>query len=144
MQDFDWADFYERWAGGSYLEFFRKSVDLVADPTGPPDRADIVLIDSRTGVTEHGGVCTHHLADLVVLFSAANDLNIFGTEWMAERLARPELTMLRSGRPLRLLPISARIEQSAEKEELVKFRHSAGCGACEETGRRESPNAWAT
>jgi uncharacterized protein YjbI with pentapeptide repeats len=123
VQNFDWTDFYERWAGGSYIEFFRKSVDRVADPTGPPDRADIVLIDSRTGVTEHGGVCTHHLADLVVLLSAANDLNTVGTGWMAERLARPELTMLRSGRPLRLLPISARIEQSAEKEELVKFRH---------------------
>jgi hypothetical protein len=109
--------------GGSYLEFFRKSVDRVADPTGPSDRADVVLIDSRTGVTEHGGVCTHHFAHLVVLLSAANDLNISGTDGMAERLARPELTMLRNGRPLRMLPISARIEQSAEKEELVKFRH---------------------
>jgi hypothetical protein len=37
----------------------------------PPGAADIVLVDSRTGVTEHGGIATHHLADLVVLLCAA-------------------------------------------------------------------------
>src|SRR3954470_21341053 len=66
VRAFDWNEFYEKWAGDAYMEFFR--VELPGDPrTGRPGAADVVLIDSRTGVTEQGGVCTHHLADLVVL-----------------------------------------------------------------------------
>jgi uncharacterized protein YjbI with pentapeptide repeats len=122
VQNFDWVDFYERWAGGSYLEFFRRSLDRFADSDEPAGRADIVLIDSRTGVTEHGGVSTHHLADLVVLLSAANDLNIQGTEWMASKLVDPELAKLRNRRPILTLPVAARIEQLAEKEQLVTFQ----------------------
>jgi len=114
VQDFAWSDFYDQWAGGAYLEFFRQ--DLLSE-------ADIVLIDSRTGVTEHGGVCTHHLADLVVLLSAPNDLNLEGALWMAESLSRPELVKLRNDRPILVLPVAARVEQTSQKEELADFQH---------------------
>jgi hypothetical protein len=121
VRAFDWNEFYERWAGDAYIEFLRQ--DLAGDPlAGKPGAADIVLIDSRTGVTEQGGVCTHHLADLVVLLSAANDLNLDGAIWMARTLADPHLVDVRGGRPLQVLPIPARIEQTAQKEELVTFR----------------------
>src|SRR5262249_7069643 len=84
--------------------------------------ADVVLVDSRTGVTEHGGVCTHHLADLVILMSAANDLNLQGIERMAEALSVPQLTELRSGRPLTVVPVPTRIEQTSEKNLFNTFR----------------------
>jgi hypothetical protein len=113
VQEFDWSEFYAQWAGGSYMEFFRKDLEQACD---------IVLIDSRTGVTEHGGVCTHHLADLVVVLTASNDLNLAGARWMARSLSNPELAELRGGRPLHILPVAARVEQTAEKEELVSFR----------------------
>ena len=103
------------------MDFFR--LDLAGDPkAGKPGAADIVLIDSRTGVTEQGGVCTHHLADLVVLLSAANELNLEGALWMARALADPRLVEVRDGRPLQILPVPSRIEQTAQKEELVTFR----------------------
>src|SRR5262249_4718814 len=82
VRDFDWADFYSQWAGAAYLDFFRDELSA---------EADIVLVDSRTSVTEHGGVCTHHLADLVILMSAANDLNLDGTLWMANVLVDERL-----------------------------------------------------
>jgi uncharacterized protein YjbI with pentapeptide repeats len=113
VRGFDWPDFYDRWAGAAYLDFFRE--DLT---TGQA----IVLVDSRTGVTEHGGVCTHHLADLVVLMSAPNDLNIEGTRWMADLLATADLAALRRGRPLQVLPVAGRVEIVSQGEELAEFR----------------------
>jgi len=115
VRNFSWTEFYDHWAGGAYLEFLRNDLGR---------HADVVLVDSRTGVTEHGGVCTHHLADLVVLLTAANDLNMDGVAWMAENLSRPELTELRKGRHLELLPCAIRIEQVSEIEQLAEFRTS--------------------
>ena len=127
VRTFSWNEFYDKWAGGAYMDFLR--ADLAEgrgenDPAGPPIKpaADILLIDSRTGVTEHGGVATHHLADIVVLTSAANDLNLEGTSWMADALGNPRLIELRSGRKLAVLPVPARIEQTSEKNLLAQFR----------------------
>ena len=119
VRSFDWEEFYSRWAGGSYIEFLRR--DLVGDAQSP-GAADILLVDSRTGVSEQGGVCTHHLADLVVLMTAANDANLAGIHWMAEGLSDDRLESLRGGRKLQVLPVASRIEQTSQKEELVDFR----------------------
>lgn len=120
IQRFDWQEFYSDWAGASYFEFFRR--DLFDDYHGR--KPDVVLIDSRTGVTEQGGVCTHHLADLVVLLTAANDLNLDGTEWMAKQLSRPELVEMRGNRRLDPLPVATRIEQTAQTRELARFQRA--------------------
>jgi Pentapeptide repeats (8 copies) len=114
VRQFNWSDFYDRWAGAAYLDFFRE--DLTAGRS-------IVLVDSRTGVTEHGGVCTHHLADLVVLVSAPNDVNIEGTKWMANLLATADLADLRQNRPLQVMPVAGRVETGAQVEELKEFRN---------------------
>jgi tetratricopeptide (TPR) repeat protein len=113
VRSFSWEEFYGEWAGDSYIEFFRG--DLVRE-------ADVVLVDSRTGVTEHGGVATHHLPDMVVIVSAANQMNIEGTQWMAAKLSDPELRESRGGRNLHVLPLPSRIEQTAEKTDLVTFQ----------------------
>jgi len=54
VRDFDWAEFYEKWGGNSYIEFFRKDIAGDDSPGNHAPFADIVLIDSRTGVTEAG------------------------------------------------------------------------------------------
>jgi simple sugar transport system permease protein len=113
VQRFDWSDFYDRWAGAAYFDYFRS--DLIEDRT-------IVLIDSRTGVTELGGVCTHHLADLAILLSGPNDINIEGTKLMLHSLAGVELSGLRGGRPLQALPVAARVETTSQVRELASFR----------------------
>ena len=110
---FDWSGFYDEWAGDAYFEYFRKQLSK---------SFEIVLVDSRTGVTEHGGIRTHHLADIVVLITAANPLNLEGAKLMATALSAPSLPDLRGGRPLYIIPIAARIESAAEKEFSVDFR----------------------
>lgn len=116
---FDWEDFYARWAGGSYIEFLRQ--DLVGVPQ-QRGACDILLIDSRTGVTEQSGICTHHLADLVVLLSAANQANLNGIGWMARSLASEHLKALRGDREIDVLPVRARIDDGAQVYELSAFR----------------------
>ncbi len=39
---------------------------------------DFILIDSRTGITDFGGICTIHLPDFMLLFYTANEQNIDG------------------------------------------------------------------
>jgi formylglycine-generating enzyme required for sulfatase activity len=113
VQRFDWSDFYENWAGNSYIEFLRRDLD---------GEADFVLVDSRTGITEQGGVCSHHLADVVVLMTGANDQHLAGSRWMAETLRHPTLTQQRGDRSLRVLPVASRLEITAEEEGLAEFR----------------------
>lgn len=39
---------------------------------------DYILIDSRTGITEFGGICTIHLPDILILFFIANEQSLKG------------------------------------------------------------------
>lgn len=103
---FDWKDFYENWEGERYFEWFRRKLE---------SSADIVLIDSRTGVTEIGGVCTYQMADIVLMFCAPNLQNLHGIQQMATRLISPNLPQLRSGRPLDIIIIPARVDRSDSK-----------------------------
>jgi MinD-like ATPase involved in chromosome partitioning or flagellar assembly len=49
-------------------------------------RPDYVLIDSRTGHTDVGGICTRQLADLVVMLFAPNDQNLTGLPPIAKAI----------------------------------------------------------
>ncbi|MBN8657125.1 MAG: hypothetical protein J0M11_15430 [Anaerolineae bacterium] len=106
VTSFDWKDFYENWEGERYFEWLRKRFEAIAD---------VVLIDSRTGVTEVGGVCTYQMADAVLMFCAPNHQSLHGTHEMATRLANPKLKDLRGGRSLKVIVIPSRVERSDSK-----------------------------
>ena len=124
--NFDWLDFYERWQGEAYFDWFRRECRTFAD---------VILIDSRTGVTEMGGVCTYHLADVVVLFCGANRQNIQGTLDMVhtfaqadpqnKRIEQGELFRQRGGRPLKTLVAPARIDLSETTPETTILQELA-------------------
>ena len=105
VQAFDWTAFYSNWEGEAYLEWFRQ--ELLAENA-------LILVDSRTGVTEIGGVCVYQLADVVLMFCAANENNLNGTAIMAEAFSRPVVQELRADRPLCILPVPARIAANEE------------------------------
>lgn len=113
VQSFDWQDFYQNWEGEIFFEWLRKEFEQIAD---------IVLIDSRTGVTEIGGVTIYQFADVVVLLCAPNQQNIEGTYEMAKNFIRPEVKEIRQGRPLDLLIVPARVEDRAETRLLNAFK----------------------
>ena len=109
---FDWKDFYEKWNGELYFEWFRRRLG---------EMADVVLVDSRTGVTEMGGVCTYHFADVVIMFCATNKQNLDGTYEMARNLKDPDVLRRRNGRPIDLLIVPSRVEDRAEAQRLTRF-----------------------
>lgn len=113
VQEFDWAEFYEKWSGGMLLDNMLDQFEQ--------QEFDYVLIDSRTGVTELGGVCTHHLADCVVMVMGTNDVNLEASAWMNHALHDSKVIESRDGRPLVVLPVAARVEKSAEKERYTRF-----------------------
>lgn len=103
VQDFDWEQFYAAYEGEAYFEWFRRQL-LQSDV------ADIVLIDSRTGVAEMSGACTRQMADVIVMLCAPNDQNLDGVERMAESFIRPAIIEARGGRGIDLIMAAARVD----------------------------------
>ncbi|MEL6776541.1 MAG: hypothetical protein AAFO06_04730, partial [Cyanobacteria bacterium J06597_16] len=115
IETFDWEDFYVNWEGEKFFNWFRVEINKIAD---------VVLIDSRTGISEMGGVCTHHLADAVVMFVATNNQNLNGCRLIASSLANPDLIEKgRGGRSLHILPVPSRVEDS-EADSLDRFANA--------------------
>lgn len=79
----DWAELYEKNSGADFIENFKADVEETYKP-------DYVLVDSRTGLTDVGGVCTVHLPDLVILLFALNEQNIKGIAAVARVLRNSE------------------------------------------------------
>ncbi len=70
-------------------------------------KPDYLLIDSRTGVTELGGLATTALADCVVCLLVPNQESVDGTLAIVEAL---KASSQRTGRgPIRIVPVAARI-----------------------------------
>ena len=112
---FDYSDFYQNWEGERFFNWLRRELGV---------RADVVLIDSRTGVTEMSGVCTYQMADVVILFCSTNQQNLNGTLEMAQNFKRPEIEKLRHDRPLDLLIVPSRVEDRAEVRDFNWFKSS--------------------
>ncbi|WP_171613685.1 MULTISPECIES: KGGVGR-motif variant AAA ATPase [unclassified Ruegeria] len=73
LNSIDWSVLYEKQDG--YL-FFEDMKQQWAQYKG--HGFDYVLIDSRTGHTDVGGICTRHLPDAVSIMFLPNDSNITG------------------------------------------------------------------
>ena len=94
---------------GSVLRDWLKSLHFrieVPDYYGPNSERiasyDYVLVDSRTGITETGGLCIGPLSDQLVVLTALNDQNIQGTRKFLEEvgiLRNPGASPESSGEP---------------------------------------------
>ena len=105
VRTFDWLDFFHNWNGDAFFKWLRDEwtrVDI---------GYDVVLVDSRTGVTEMGGVCAYQLADVAVLLCAPNEQNLDGTLDVMRDFGSPGVLGLRGGRPLKLLAVPTRLER---------------------------------
>src|SRR6185503_9462694 len=89
---------------------------------------DVVLVDSRTGVTEMGGVCAYQLADVVVLLCAPNYQNLEGTRDVVRDFMSPGVVGLRRGRPLEIVAVPARIDRQHPRRDefLAAFARELG------------------
>ncbi|MEO6623467.1 MAG: hypothetical protein ABIN37_01340, partial [Burkholderiaceae bacterium] len=113
VQSFDWARLYSQFDGEVFFDWFREQLNSVCD---------IALIDSRTGVTEMGGICTRHLADIVIGLCAPNEANLAGIERIIDALFSDRLRQARRDRSLEVVPIPARIDRQAENTRRNEWR----------------------
>ncbi|HVG63988.1 MAG TPA: AAA family ATPase, partial [Hyalangium sp.] len=102
VHTFDWRDFYSK-----YKEVF----PALAEEWG--GRYDYVLIDSRTGLTDIGSICTQLLPEKLVLVFSPNQQSLHGAlevgrQAVKQRQASEDL------RPLPLFPLISRVEDSEE------------------------------
>ena len=73
LNSVDWADLYSRREGYLLFEELKAQWRKYLNP-------DYVLIDSRTGHTEVGGICTRQLADAVVALFVPTEQNLGGLQ----------------------------------------------------------------
>ena len=71
FREIDWLDLYENCDGYLLFEDLKAQWEQIVQP-------DYVLIDSRTGHTDTGGICTRQLPDAVAILFFPNDQNLRG------------------------------------------------------------------
>ena len=71
FNDIDWVELYEKRDGYLLFEDLKAQWEQAVNP-------DYVLIDSRTGHTDIGGICTRQLPDAVAILFFPNEQNLRG------------------------------------------------------------------
>lgn len=108
LENFDWEKFFSEGKGGLHLEQLRK--EWLTD-------FDIVLIDSRTGLSDASGICTILLPDTLVPMFTANYQSLFGIRDIVNYVhsARQKLAVDRMA--LTILPVPSRFGTRVEFKE---------------------------
>lgn len=114
----NWSAFFEENDGALFFENFKADVEDTFRP-------DFVFIDSRTGLTDVGGICTALLPNMVVLLFALNEQNLRGIASVARVLETSENSpqLLPVATPVPNLPRSS---ASLVDERFVRAREILG------------------
>ncbi len=113
LQGLRWDRLFEEGHLGDYLEQLRQEWAAAFD---------FVLVDSRTGINDIGGICTIVLPDVLVLFFTANEQSLEGAARVARdaREARGRLPVDRSR--LVVVPVPSRDESRSEYDDAERWR----------------------
>ena len=115
-QALDWEALYNNHNLGNILERLRSDWK---------QELDFVLIDSRTGVTDIGNICTVQLPDTLLILLTANDQSLEGSLSVLERIQAARANFVFDRARLLVVPIVSRFERRVEyvlaDEWLAKF-----------------------
>jgi MinD-like ATPase involved in chromosome partitioning or flagellar assembly len=108
LLSFEWSQFFGLQNGGALLESLRDR--WVSD-------FDLTLIDSRTGVSDSGGICTVQMPDILVPVFSPNRQSLEGTKniVLKAQAARQKLAYDRTR--FLVLPLLARLDSRTEYRE---------------------------
>ena len=107
MQALEWKQLYDTHQLGQVLETLRQDWKSAFD---------FILIDSRTGITDIGGICTIQLPDILVLLFTANEQSLYGAIDVAQRADRLRNRLPFDRARLMVLPVATRFEGRFEYE----------------------------
>ncbi|MFL6256558.1 MAG: KGGVGR-motif variant AAA ATPase [Pyrinomonadaceae bacterium] len=107
-QSLNWRALVDEMGFGAHLEQMRE--EWLAE-------FDFILVDSRTGITDIGGLCTIHLPDVLVLLFTANEQSLKGVQ-NVRRWAQEKYESLPFDRHPKLVcvPVPGRFERTAESD----------------------------
>jgi MinD-like ATPase involved in chromosome partitioning or flagellar assembly len=111
LEGFDWREFF-RLGGGDFIENLRTA--WKAD-------YDFVLVDSRTGLTDSGGICTIQLPDIVVAMFTANFQSIDGVREIMRLAQDARQTLSFDRMSSSIIPVPARFGMRSEFKESKKW-----------------------
>jgi tetratricopeptide (TPR) repeat protein len=105
LADFSWKEFFARQRGGEWLEALRKDWSK---------SYDFILIDSRTGLTDSGGVCTVQMPDFLVLVFTANDQSLKNGLKVVAAVQEARQSFVFERGPLAVVPLLSRWDGKTE------------------------------
>jgi len=115
----DWHDLFYR-EDSEGIPFFLDFKEKIREQVKP----DYLLIDSRTGITEMGGLCTSLLTDRVVFFIGNNRENIEGARQILRGIQAsprlPDQEPVKINFVLTRIPLPAEGKGAGREEEIVK------------------------
>lgn len=112
LQAIDWQELYEHESGYLMFEDLRQQW---AQHEG--QGFDYVLIDSRTGHTDVGGICTRQLPDAVVIMFVPNDQNIAGLAPIVDSIRDAERP---NGRSISLHFCASNVPDLDDEKEILR------------------------
>ncbi len=112
LASINWQELYDRQYG---FMFFEDTKQQWEDSFRP----DYVLVDSRTGHTDVGGICTRQLADAVVMVFFPNEQNRLGLQLVARDI-RNEVR--ETGRDIAMHLVMSNVPH-LDDEEMILRRH---------------------
>lgn len=105
VQELDWKRLYKENDFGTVVEMLRREWKSAYD---------FVLIDSRTGVTDIGGLCTVQAPDALVALLSANYQNLDGLVGVLSRANESRDSLPYDRARLPVLPVITRLEATVE------------------------------
>jgi tetratricopeptide (TPR) repeat protein len=100
----NWESMYDEGLGALFVENWKAAICRKYKP-------DYVFVDSRTGLTDIGGICTLHLPDLVVLLFGLNDQNVQGIAAVLHSIRRAT-----KANPPQILPVATPVPNLPKSE----------------------------
>ncbi len=103
--------------GSRRFEQIRQAIEVLPEKKRP----DVVLLDSRTGLTDLGAICTVQLPHTVVLLYTMNEQGTFGARRMLSSIIDASKKLRRPEQPVRTLLVASFVP-AAENAQLVEQR----------------------
>jgi len=107
VQSLDVRTLYEKQNGGEFVELLRRDWKK---------SYDFVLIDSRTGITDIGGICTVQMPDRLVVLFTATEQALRGVVEVVEKAERARRKLPYERLQVPAIPIPSRFDGLAEYE----------------------------
>jgi GH25 family lysozyme M1 (1,4-beta-N-acetylmuramidase)/cellulose biosynthesis protein BcsQ len=113
LQNISWQKLFGEMDFGNYLEKLREEW---------VEEFDFVLVDSRTGITDIGGICTIHLPDIIILMFTTNEQSINGIRDVIDRVFEKYKTLPLDRSKLLAVPVPSRFETVTENNLSYKWK----------------------